>query len=62
MVVVEMPGMQPNQIGLMKTYMFLRHQLWYNIIKEEVPHWTFKKTYLVAFLGHTDHTDATEAT
>ena len=25
--------------------------------KQEAPQWTFKKTYLVAFLGHTDVTE-----
>ena len=42
--------------------MFSQHKLWHNLTKEEAPHWTLKKTYLVAFLSHTDHTDATEAT
>ena len=27
---------------------------------EEAPHWILKKTYSIAFLGDTDHTDATE--
>ena len=42
--------------------MFSQHKLEQNLTKEEAPRWAFKKTYLVAFLGHTDHTDATETT
>ena len=30
-----------------------------NLTKEEAPQWDFKKTYLIAFLGHTDATETT---
>ena len=48
----EMPGMYPNRSS--ETRYILA-----NGTKEEAPQGTFKKTYLVAFLGHTDATGTT---
>ena len=52
MVVVEIPN---YNVGLLKK----KKEIIANETKEEAPLRTFKKTYLVAFFGHTHATETT---
>ena len=55
MVVVEIPN---YNVGLLKKKK-KKKEIIANVTKEEAPLRTFKKTYLVAFFGHTHATETT---